>query len=421
MRRALVLMAVCGLSMSCFAQGNVRPQDRKRTLQSTIVTPQYKVGLQPGDKAPKVSAKRWLRGEPLKEWPAGKVGVLEFMAARNPAAERTEKEIVELLKELPDVSVVSLHFTVTPETVKKSGDLIPGWVAENPQISWTVGEDDVSRTQTAWITASGNRVEAMVFVIDQKGNLAWFGRSGEGLGKVVKRVHAGTWDSAVFKKGLEIRRTFQTLRSEGKVEELKTAAQEFFDLDPELNGEGLVAKISAMLMPEQDHAAAYSQAREYIAGPLHNDAPALDALSRTILLQPKNESRDVSVAVLASERANEVLNSTEHMVITQLAQAYFEAGDKPKAMEWIQKAIDLAPPTERGIPSAAKLAFEKPPVTQQETMSEERRRRKQGIAPPNVQAPIERPSSNNTGPKDENATPASPADDKKPAEAKKPG
>lgn len=127
-----------------------------------------------GDRAPELSVKNWLKGEPIKNFENGKVYVVEFWATWCKPCIELMPHLGKLARQYKDkVQVIGIN--ILDQTPK---DKITSFVRTmGDKMDYTVGLDDGTMSEN-WFIRSGSTGIPISFIVDQMGNIAWYGNSG---------------------------------------------------------------------------------------------------------------------------------------------------------------------------------------------------------------------------------------------------
>ncbi|QOV87318.1 TlpA disulfide reductase family protein [Humisphaera borealis] len=308
------------------------------------------ITLRTGDPAPKLSIKKWVKGEPVKEFEKGKVYVIEFWATWCGPCVAAMPHVSELQAKYKEKGVVVIgvniwerDLTKVEPFVEKQGDKMAYAVAMEEPIA---GSPTRGRMATDWMAAAGRNGIPSSFIVDQKGIVAWMGHPMK-MEKPLAAIVAGTYDP-------KAQAAFDT-----KVEELSKQASEAtrakeYDkaiairdslaaLDPDTAGIQKLYKVS-LYMQKGDSQAAGALADELLAAAEKNKDGRLAAnLAMTMLSMPGSEKSDPARALKAATLAYDL---SEKSVAYQrlLAQAFARNGKFDKAIELQQKVVEATNP-----------------------------------------------------------------------------
>ncbi len=317
--------------------------------------------LKPGDAAPALQVKQWVKGQPVKGFEKNKLYVVEFWATWCGPCKKSIPHLTELAAAHKDITFVGVSVWEN-----KQEDVAPFVEKMGDKMNYVVAMDDVPEGKKgnegamakSWMTASGSNGIPTAFIVDGTGHVAWIGHPmemEEPLGKII----AGKWDLAAYAKERAEAGALEAATNElgGKLSKLMkskdlkgaiAAMEEAFVTTPKLEENFGYYKFR-MLLDLKDYDAGYAYADKLITGALKNEGQALNAIAWTIV-DPDNKDlakRDYKLALKAALRANEITKGKEPNVIDTLAKVYFDSGDAAKAVEFQTKALELVKGTEQ--------------------------------------------------------------------------
>ncbi|RYX87552.1 TlpA family protein disulfide reductase [bacterium] len=138
-----------------------------------LLTPSYaqKKSITIGQKAPDIKVKAWLKGDPVSGFEPGKVYVVEFWATWCKPCINLMPQLSKLAQKYAGkVEVIGINIldkspqTKIAEFVKDMGN----------KMEYVVGLDDGYMNEN-WFMASGSSGIPTSFIVDQRGNIAWYG------------------------------------------------------------------------------------------------------------------------------------------------------------------------------------------------------------------------------------------------------
>ena len=276
--------------------------------------------LMVGDRAPELSIATWVKGEPVTGFEDGKVYVVECWATWCGPCIAGMPHVSEIQKEYKDkgVTVIGVNIWDDPKNVepfmtKKGGD---DRMQYTVAIEEKIKGGDIRNGKIAenWMAASGQNGIPSAFIVDQQGYVAWIGHPME-MDKPLAEVVAGKWDLPKAAKMF-----VDNIKSQ-KVQEDLMAAFQSGDMEK-------ASKLSAQLMDGAGW-----------------ENPGLLNFIAWSISDPDADikNRDTKLAVKAAERAAELTEHKDPMILDTLAWSYFQAGMKDKAVETETKALELAP------------------------------------------------------------------------------
>ncbi len=299
-----------------------------------------------GDPAPKLEISSWVRGDPIPEFVAGHVYVVEFWATWCPPCKKSIPHLTELQTTYKDQA------TIVGVSAKDANgetlDRVRKHVASaGDTLAYTVAFDDGSKTNQAYMVAARQRGIPTAFVIDKHGKIAWIGHPLMGLDGVIERVVNDEFNPDDAQKGealaAEIRELIRTQRHDEAMAKLDGLVA----IDPKRYGPYAAYKFGYLLTTRGDRPAAYAYARQAMNGPANINANALSSIAWTILTDKETASRQLDLAMELSKRAVELSKNQDASILDTLARAHFESGDAANAIQTQKLAISVAKPAER--------------------------------------------------------------------------
>ncbi|MGA2441251.1 MAG: redoxin domain-containing protein [Tepidisphaeraceae bacterium] len=357
---AVILIAFSSLSL---AESTVAPVPQP--------DPQALIGKAP----PPIKVAKWVKGEPLNGFEKGKVYVVDFWAtwcgpckAAIPHLTKLAKEhkgqleivgvsISEPQKDTSDTSYIEKvqHF------VDKMGD----------RMDYRVAVDTPDKVMhDTWFKPTGTDGIPTAYIIDQNGLVAWTGiGSPSDVERIVGQVLAGTFD---YKKEQERARQLDAeakKRSEAdiavskanakKIDEKYPGFQEAMDrgdtaaalesinaafkADPTLEPSGGYQRKFYLLLQRGKADAVNAYSKELMEH-YPNNRDVFDWVSACTVQTSTDEPKfDKNLAFLAAKRSADSAKPDsrwQQFARWRLGWAYYQMGDKQKAIEWMQSALD---------------------------------------------------------------------------------
>lgn len=299
--------------------------------------------LKVGDKAPPLGKGDWVKGEPVTAFESGTVYVIENWATWCAPCVEAIPHVTEIQKKYADQGLIVIGqnmwetdaAAVKPFVNKMSDKMDYRVVMDEPS-----GQDGyMAKT---WMAAAGRNGIPCAFIVDQQGRIAWIGHPMQ-MEPVLKRVLAGDFDPeaevAKEKRFRELQKEFNTAMRHDDADEALRLIDEMSSVRPEVAGELGLTKFN-MLREEDRWDEAYATAGKAI--PAIEDAQALNELAWRIV-DPADPypQQNLEVAMKAATKANELTKGEDAMILDTLARVCWLKGEKPRALELQQKAVDL--------------------------------------------------------------------------------
>jgi thiol-disulfide isomerase/thioredoxin len=317
--------------------------------------------LKPGDAAPALQVKQWVKGDAVKGFAKNQIYVVEFWATWCGPCKASIPHLTELAKSHKDVTFVGVSVWERDQEkvapfVESMGEKMDYHVAMDDVPAGKKGDSGVMAA--TWMTASGANGIPTAFIVDKTGHIAWIGHPmtmEEPLDKIV----AGKWDLAAFVKekaeqdaidaasqdlNVKVGEAMQAKDTKGAI----TAMEAAFVKLPKLEARFGPVKFQFLLQDKQ-YDAGYAYGAKLVDGAIKDEANALNWIAWTIV-DPDNkdlEKRDLKLALKAAVRANELSKGKEPNVLDTLAKVYFDSGDSAKAIETETKALELVKGTKQ--------------------------------------------------------------------------
>lgn len=303
------------------------------------------ITLKVGDPAPKLAVTKWLKGDAVNSFAPGKVYVVEFWATWCGPCIASMPHISEIQAEYRDKGLTIIGLTSkdpnnseqqVEEFMKNRGDIM-GY-----NVAWC--EDRA--TNDSFMKAAGRNGIPCSFVVDKKGNVAFIGHPLI-LDEVLPKVIDGSWKGQADAESTEklLNETFKMLQQASQ--NPAKGLEQFTEMEktsPRLISQ--FADMKLMLLLRNNKAEEAEQMFETLLAKFakKKDAMKLTAISRMWSNPQMNtEKRKMELSVKAAEAAQKLAGDKDIGTLLASAAAYDATGNKAKAAEFADKAIDAAP------------------------------------------------------------------------------
>ncbi len=309
-----------------------------------------------GDAAPKVQVSKWVQGEPVIGFSKDHVYIVEFWATWCGPCRVSIPHLNELHTKFKDKGLIVIgqdcwedETSLVEPFIKKMGDKMTYRVALDlvPEGAKTKG-----KMAETWMEAAGQNGIPTAFIVNKDGVIAWIGHPMTLKESVLERVIEGTYDVkkaaeefAVAKQREEERRgpyrDFNKAMREKNWDDADAAVAKIEKLLPEdkLGDMGLMR--FSILIGRQDYPAAYKFAKK-LSDTNQEDAMLQNQLAWDIATKKGIETRELDLAEQIAMRAHAASKGGNAQILDTVARVLFMKGQKEKAIEYQEKAVQLA-------------------------------------------------------------------------------
>ncbi|MBX3388315.1 MAG: hypothetical protein KF691_02540 [Phycisphaeraceae bacterium] len=317
---------VCGPDLSragVFASDDPEYAERPRLF---VREKQPERTLRIGDPAPTLEVEEWSAGDPVDAFRTGAAYVVVFVRSSYSGVGPVLESISMLSDRFADrpvrvLGVAGEEERMSLETWRAKVEAMTG------KIRFPLAWDKGVRTRTAYLTATGEQQPTMVYVIDPKGRLAWYGPPGF-TSQILDPVLAGTWDLG------RARNEIESVEDLGWIRIDIIRAQRAKDIERLLkSGERLTTEFADPPSPE-------------FVERLRDDLLqfARDLLASDSPFDPRKEERLRALVLRAAERAAKIDHNENPRSLAVLARVQFINGDRASALKSARRALELAGP-----------------------------------------------------------------------------
>lgn len=264
-----------------------------------------------GSKAPELTIAEFIKGAPVTSFEPGRVYVVEFWATWCGPCIKAFPHLTELQEHYGDkVAIIGVNIWERAEGDERLAMVREFVEEQGERMGYTVAIEDGTSMAESWMQAAGRNGIPSAFIVDKNGAIAWMGHPAtmdEPLEKIVK----GDYDPAQAKKeAAESHRTSAWMR---------------------------------YLMPKlaEEPDATLPLVRDLVRTEFHDNEGVLNFFAWNMLTNESMPESSLPVAMEAAQRAAELTDHNEPMILDTLAYAHFKSGDAAKALEIQTKAISL--------------------------------------------------------------------------------
>ena len=318
-----------------------------------------------GDTAPPLRVRGWIKGAPVQRFEKGNVYVVEFWATWCKPCIAAMPHLSALASEYKDkITILGINIYERKNT---SMEKVKAFVDSMGQLmGYHVAAEDSNFMVAGWLDASGEQVEGIPrsFVVDAEGRVAWIGHPKE-LNQVLPQIVNNTWNikSALTKRNLDkhlkkrdeevnyqlIAYTGDTFKQDylGKPDSALLVINEIIKTEPKLKYAPLIASHTFSSLLKTNLHKAYEYGKVMMVTPTYVD-PAYNVIIDDIKWYSDKLNLSPEIYKLGAEAYEvkidqipypEIVNISKYY--NKMAEWYWRAKDKPKAIEAQQKAIEV--------------------------------------------------------------------------------
>lgn len=317
-----------------------------------------------GSKAPKLELKKFLKGEPVKEFEKGKTYVVEFWATWCGPCRATIPHLTKLQKQYKDVSFIGVAILEDdPEEVEKfveeMGDKMDYRVALD--LIPEDGDGGDGAMVKNWMDPAGQKGIPVAFIINDEGQVAWLGHPGE-IDDPLEKIVKGTWDLAAeatkLKAIIAERKKMEAAQAKlGKLyaefeasgdptdllKELDTVAK----LYPDRALQFSLVKLQILSSPKGDADQALEIGNALIeSDEISENSDALNNIAWMIVSPDREKKADpklLKFALKVALKADNLEKNQSPSIGDTLAKAYFDNGMLDKAVSTQERVVEQLP------------------------------------------------------------------------------
>ena len=333
--------------------GAALAQDTAATTAET--TKPMKV-LTIGDKAPSIKDVTWIKGTGVESFKKGEAYVVECWATWCGPSIAGIPHLTTLQKEYKDKKIQILGIAIWQQDDEMSDEAIMEKVtsfveAQGDKMNYTVGLEKGDFIGRNWMKPAGQNGIPCAYLVGKEGHIEWIGHPGS-IDPVLKSYSEGEWDRAAFaveyrkqqaaeKAMTELYEKLYAAQASGNMEESIRLIDDAMAKHPDI--EQLKMMKFTILVESDTHTSDAYALGERIVKDSWDDPQLLNMISWNVLDNPAIKHRDFDFALKAAERANNLTNNEDPMILDTLARAWFEKGEVNKAIAIQERAVQFAP------------------------------------------------------------------------------
>ena len=318
--------------------------------------------LKIGDPAPPLKFQTWISGQPVTAFKKGQVYVVDFWATWCGgciASFRHISDVADKYKDKVHFISVDSYEDVDEEMKGKDPEPIVKDFLKTPRgqkLKLNVAVDGATNTMFAtWVKVLRRGGFPTTFVIDQEGKIAWVDVNLDHLDWVLGQVLAKKWDRA---KAAEIMKQKDALEDMW----ITTVRKKDGDKTKDLQAVVAASETFEKQFPDRKDAVAFYKFFALLELDVNKITPVLEQMANDprsryinlsdaagLTLRKPNLSRETYLAVakveervLSNEYPEMGYGGTTVRNYQELADTYQKAGDPVKALDYTEKALELA-------------------------------------------------------------------------------
>ncbi len=317
---------------------------KKKPAATNKARPKPAVTLKVGDSAPPLQASKWLQGDEVKGFESGKTYVVEFWATWCGPCIVMMPHLAEMQAQYKEQGVTFIGYTA--QDPNNSEEKVTEFVKKRgPKLKYTFAYSGDRETYDAWMRAAGQGGIPCSFVVDKTGKVAFIGHPMY-LDIALPKVLDGTWKGPAELEDLEkdVDAAFGALRGDDAEASLKALA-DFEDRRPALaKVPYFVGPKIGLLLKVKKAKEARAYAEDVMQRAIKQDDPtALRTVSAVMRTDSAKEDKEcLALSMKAAEALLTTAGDKDVMALLNMAETHFATGEKAKAKEFGQKAIDAA-------------------------------------------------------------------------------
>ncbi len=308
-----------------------------------------------GDPAPPMRVREWIKGTPVQQFEKGRVYVLEFWATWCGPCKAAMPHLSALARQYKDrVTFLGIDVmerkTTSMEKIRRLVDSM------GQRMDYNVAAEDSNFMVAGWLDASGEQIMGIprTFVVNAEGRLAWIGHPKD-LSGILHKIVANDWNmkEALAKRNsdrhlreLDLSLNYDLMDYSNKPDLKLLAINEIIKNEPRLKYAPFIASNTFSSLLKTNPQKAYEYGKVAIVTSTYKE-PAYDLIIGAIEWHSDKLNLPPEIYRLGAEAYQaqidkiaypELANMPKHY--NKMAAWYERAGDKSKAIDARQKAIE---------------------------------------------------------------------------------
>jgi thiol-disulfide isomerase/thioredoxin len=304
-----------------------------------------------GDPAPPLVLAKWMKGDPIDGFVAGKAYVVEFWATWCGPCRMSMPHISQLQTQYgPDVTFVGISHE-KEEVVQgfldqpKDAEGGPTW---NEVIRYAIALDAPGQpTGEAYMRAAQQHGIPTAFVVGKDGHIEWIGHPGQ-LDAPLSQIVNGPWDRAAALAEFQSRQQLKVLRTQVfmalRRAQTSNGWSELDGILQDAETAGTPAEVlNSLKLDVAILSARFDEAHrlaEELSATAWNDAEQLNELAWTLVTRIPRETQNHELLLRIAHRASELSHDQDGSILDTVARVYYDAGDLQQAVAWQRKAVE---------------------------------------------------------------------------------
>jgi thiol-disulfide isomerase/thioredoxin len=295
--------------------------------------------LQVGSEAPSLTVE-WVKGQfdESSETPY----IVEFWATWCGPCKKSIPHLTYLQKEyeLDGLQVVGISID------KETDEVEPFVQKQGRKMNYIVGIDEKSRTERAWMRASGQEGIPAAFIVDHKGIIQFIGHPmDDRFENILKKVMTGRYDQKKQLQAKDSLRVAKEKRALNSWSDAERAYKNAIAIDQIVFADVYLELFEMYLVDKKNSLDAYKLAQEIITERGSEDPELLSWLAKKIATDPDIPESDRRMDV-AMNAATSALSFAERKndpsLLSTIAIVHFAKGDLDNAIQWQRRAYQSA-------------------------------------------------------------------------------